>query len=402
LGLIFDEWYYINAARNIIGRPMIFGSISAKLASITNGSTSIVTTRYYSVPKEYASAPRFTDPNREHPPLAKLIVAFSALLLGENAIAYRLPSAIFGTALLAFMYFAARRISNEQVAFYAATLLSFDTLTIIQSRVFMLDIFMVSFMVLAFYLFLRGNPVAAGVAVGLSALCKEFGAVGLLVIITFGILEPVSKERFNIRRTAELVAKVLFGFILPVSLLSASMAIWWNVGPLEQIRQVISLPQLRVERYFLDGSYIAFDSSYHQFGMICPPWLWMLNANPIEYFKNGAGANVRVDYVAMMNPMIIYLMVPAVVYSVWHYSKTRDRVDLFALVWWAFSYLTWYPLAFAGRIMFIFYMAPAMGAISLMIANLMCHPSINSYARCSYLLAVIVAALLQFPVKSFP
>lgn len=381
---------------------MIFGSISATLASIINGSISVVATRYYSVPREYASAARFTDPNHEHPPLAKLIVAFSALLLGENAIAYRLPSAVFGTALLAFMYLAARKVSNEQVAFYAATFLSFDTLTLIQSRVFMLDIFMVSFMVLAFYLFLRGHPIAAEGALGLSALSKEFGAVGLLVIITFGILERVSKEPFNIRKTAELVAKVLLGFILPVVCLSASMAIWWNVGPLQQIRQVMSLSQLRVERYFLDGSYVALDSSYHQFGMICPPWLWMLNANPIEYFKKGAGANLTLDYVAMMNPMIIYLTLPAVAYSVWHYWKTQGRVDLFALVWWAFSYLTWYPLAFAGRIMFIFYMLPAMGAISLMIANLLCHPSMNSYARCSYLLMVIVAALLQFPVKSLP
>lgn len=32
--------------------------------------------------------------------------------------------------------------------------------------------------------------------------------------------------------------------------------------------------------------------------------------------------------------------------------------DVFALVWWVFSYLTWYPLALAGRIMYVFYMLP--------------------------------------------
>jgi hypothetical protein len=106
-----------------------------------------------------------------------------------------------------------------------------------------------------------------------------------------------------------------------------------------------------------------------------------------------------VKYVGVMNPLLVYIMLPAVAYSIWHYKNTRDRADLFGVVWWAWSYLIYYPLAFASRAMYLFYMLPVMGAISLMAANLMCHPKMNPYVRYLYTGAVIVLMLLQFPVR---
>ena len=398
LGLIFDEWYYVNAARNIIGRPMIFGYVG-ELTIVTSGSTPIETTRYHTVTDVYPNATKLTDPNSEHPPLAKLIVAFSALLLGENAVAYRLPSAIFGTLLLLFLYLAVKKLATDHVAFYAVTFLSFETLTFIHSRIFMLDIFMVSLMVLGFCLFLRGRYFAAGAAIGLSALSKEMGVIGLAVILSFIILERVATGDLRTRQTTEVAAKAMLGFALPVVLLSGSMAIWWNLSPSQQIQDITSLSSIRVDHYNLDGSYVDIGASYAQFGNISPPWLWLLNRNAIEYFIRVIGDSLVVKYVGAMNPLLVYIMLPAVGYSIWDYWNTRNRADLFGLTWWAWSYIVYYPLAFAGRVMYIFYMLPVMGAISLMAANLMCHPKMNPYVRYLYTGTVIVVMLLQFPVK---
>jgi dolichyl-phosphate-mannose-protein mannosyltransferase len=375
--LIFDEAYFVNAARNIIGRPMAFGYADRPIADVY---------------------PKFTDPYPGHPPLAKLIVALSASVLGENALAYRLPSVIFGTLLLLFLYLAVKRLASDQVAFYAATFLSLDTLTLIHSRIFTLDIFMVSFMVLGFYLFLRGRYVVAGMAIGLSALSKEMGILGIAIAITFLVLERLSNHTLITRESVVLAAKVLLGFAVPVVLLSALMLVWWNTTPWQNIAR---LGLYNVDHYNLDGSYVAIGSNSPSFGIICPPWLWILNRNVIEYYSGTVGG-LALNYVGEMNPMLIYLMLPGVAFSAWSYWKTRSRIDLFALVWWSWAYLTMYPIAFAGRTMYIFYMLPTMGAVSIMIASLMCHHSMKPYVRALYLFCAFVIMILQFPVKLLP
>ena len=70
--LIFDEAYYVNAARVIAGVKPPEG-----------------------VP--YANAPLHKDPNAEHPQLAKLLIAGSIELFGDGPLAWRLGSLLFGT-----------------------------------------------------------------------------------------------------------------------------------------------------------------------------------------------------------------------------------------------------------------------------------------------------------------
>jgi predicted membrane-bound dolichyl-phosphate-mannose-protein mannosyltransferase len=399
LGHVFDEWYYINAARNIIGRPMLFG-YKGELVAITNRTTPAVVTRYLTVGADevFPNATKFTDPNTEHPPLAKLIVAFSALLLGENTLAYRLPSVLFGTLLLLFVYLTIKRVATDEIAFYAATFLAFETLTFVHSRIFMLDIFMVSWMVLGFWLFLRGQPIAAGVAIGLSFLSKEMGAIGIPILLTFSIVERFSGRVFSVKELARSAGKLLFGFAMPVLLLSGAMSLFWGLSPSQQIGNILSLSAIKVDHYNLDGSYVEVGSVYAQSGNISPPWLWIFNRNQISYFDQVA-AGLPVRYVGAMNPMLIYLMMPAVAYSIWHFFRTRSRADLFGLVWWGWAYLIDYPLAFANRAMYIFYMLPAIGAVSMMTASLFCHPSMNSYVRVLYLALLVLGLMLQFPVR---
>jgi predicted membrane-bound dolichyl-phosphate-mannose-protein mannosyltransferase len=220
----------------------------------------------------------------------------------------------------------------------------------------------------------RAIPLAAGIAIGLAALSKEMGIIGLPILLTFLLLEHLSSHTFKMREFAKLAAKVLIGFALPLGLLGGAVALFWHLTPAQQIANIFTLAGIKVDHYNADGSYVLIGAIYPESSMICPPWLWILNRNEIKYFDGTVGS-LTVRYMAAMNPLVIYLMLPAVAYSIWHFSKTRNRSDLFDLVWWAWAYVIVYPLAFAGRAMYIFYMIPAMGAVSLMAASLLCHPS---------------------------
>jgi len=402
--MVFDEWYYVNAVRNILGRPMIFG-YGENSTVVTNGSiTKTMSVSYFELTsgRFNHNVTMFTDPNTEHPPLAKLIVAFSTVLLGESALAYRLPGVIFGTLLILFFYLAAKKLVAERMALYATALLAFETLTLVQSRVFMLDIFMVSFMVLGLYLFLCKRVFLAGVVFGLSALCKEMGVIGPLIVMTFWLLEQRQTGGFRFRETVEFVVKTVVGFALPVGLLMGAVAVWWGIGPVQQLLNITALTRIGGTGYYSwDGAYVTVFNGVvqHVFGMVSPPWLWLLDSSVIEYANFAVGSTFVVNYVAEMNPFLVLNMLPAVFFSVMYYKHEHGRADLFALVWWAWSYLIWFPVAAMGRPMYIFYMLPVMGSIALMVSNMLFHLSVRPYVRCLFLLAVVAFMVLLFPIK---
>lgn len=101
--LIFDETYYVNAARAIAGLPPPSGA-------------------------QYAH-PAGEDPNAEHPQLAKLIIAASIQVLGDGPLAWRLGSLVLGSVAILGMFALVRAAGGGQwIALGAAALMACDNL----------------------------------------------------------------------------------------------------------------------------------------------------------------------------------------------------------------------------------------------------------------------------------
>ena len=128
----------------------------------------VVTARAYANNDPAAYNP-FSPPPEEgtafdwlHPPLAKLIQAASIKVIGDKPIGWRLPSAIFGTALIPATFALAYLLFGPAVAVFASLIIAFENLTFVMSRITMNDIFLAFFVVCSFifaYLYATRRPV---------------------------------------------------------------------------------------------------------------------------------------------------------------------------------------------------------------------------------------------------
>jgi dolichyl-phosphate-mannose-protein mannosyltransferase len=114
--LVFDESYYVNAARVIAGIEPPAGAT-------------------------YAGSPLGDDPNAEHPQGVKLIIAGLIELFGDGPLAWRLGSLVFGSLAILGLYALVRAAGGSQwLGVGAAALMAFDPLLLIAGRIGILDI----------------------------------------------------------------------------------------------------------------------------------------------------------------------------------------------------------------------------------------------------------------------
>ena len=110
-GVIFDETYYVNASRVILGLPVAEGA-------------------------HYAGSPAGLDPNIEHPPLGKVLIAGSMAIFGDGPLGWRLPSIIAALIAIAAVYLIVRASGETAaLAFGIAGFVAFDNLTFVHGRI---------------------------------------------------------------------------------------------------------------------------------------------------------------------------------------------------------------------------------------------------------------------------
>ena len=141
---------------------------------------------YVAAAKSYLTG--FTDPNFEHPPLGKLIIALGIQTLGDNPWGWRVMSVLFGTLGIVVTYLLAKRIFHStKIALLASFLLTFDFLWFVFSRTALLEIFLAVFSLTALYFLWNYYQSEKGrdlilfsLFVGLAVAVKWSGALFLL------------------------------------------------------------------------------------------------------------------------------------------------------------------------------------------------------------------------------
>jgi dolichyl-phosphate-mannose-protein mannosyltransferase len=386
--LIFDEIYYVNAARRIAGVRVPPG-------------------------QPYASAPRGTDPNAEHPQLAKLIIAASIEALGDGPWAWRLGSLVMGSLAILGMFALVRAAGGGAwPALGAAALMALDNLVLVHSRIATLDVYVLAAMVWALVAYLRGRPLLAGVLIGVGACMKLVAPYALLVIVALELLRLLSARstaggRPALLRLGKTTAAAGAALLALLSLLDAL------VTPYDQStgRRITggAFAHLHHMVSFAAGQV----SSHGPKGIASYPWQWLWDAKAIVYLNiepkhpSHAFAHVHpaAHFLGVINPPILLLAVPGLIVAALALRRVgaaRDT-DMLALAWCAGTFLPFVALSvFWQRTSYLYYMVIVMPGIYLAVTRLLESQWRRHRLLAAWAAAVVAGAVILYPLTPLP
>jgi dolichyl-phosphate-mannose--protein O-mannosyl transferase len=357
-----------------------------------------------------------------HPPLGKWLIAIGIRLFGADEFGWRFASAVAGTLTVVVLVRLARRMTGSTVlGALAGLLLALDGLHFVQSRIAMLDVFLVLFTTSAVAclvadrdavrsrlaaaddaalagwgprLGLRPWLLAAGACLGAAVAVKWSGLyfIALLGLLAFawevgarrtaGVAAPVRATA--VRSTAPLLGLLV---LLPVVLYVLSWAGWFSSdsgwsrqwaaeNPASGLATL--MPEALRSLWHYHGEIFRFhdqlsDSHPYQ----SSPASWLVLARPVSYYYPqdvGPGdygctaASCAREVLALGTPALWWVALIALVALVYRWGAYRDWRAGTTVLLAVMPFAAWIRDDLDGRTMFLFYALPATPFLALSVA----------------------------------
>jgi len=371
--LVFDEAYYVNAARRLLGWTVSAGS-------------------------PYADAPAGLDPNTEHPPLGKVLIAASMRVFGDDPLGWRFPSLVAGLVVVLAVYLLVRSTGHDPwLAVYAAGVASLDTLLFVHSRIATLDVLFLAPLLVAAVLVMRKQWVWAGIACGLAVLVKVPAVFGLFALLVLVLVVPGGGRLAQRLVRASLVGGTAF--------VVGTAGLW-----------------------FLDARYTTYDTPWAHVHHIqsygfdlsraggpvnseSEPWQWLSNDVQIPYLRvdtdelvDGKVVTTKplIYFRGAMNPALSGVAVVALFYAAWRWLRRKDALACWSVVWAAGVFLPYVGLSvFADRISYLFYALPLIPAYAVAASLMLWHEGLPRVLRWGFVVALLLGFAAYFPFREF-
>ena len=424
---IFDEFYYSKSA-------CIFLGWSQERCSVDSEDE-----RYWFRERHDVGA-------WVHPPLGKWAIALGELAVGtdasdgldaHDAFGFRVASAVAGTlTVTAFAILVQLLFGSALWTLVGGALLATEGLSIVQSRVAMLDVFVAFWIVVAFlslvldrrWITRRTPPptatfegpgeiwlppqedapspiwrpwrFATGLVLGLALATKWSAATAIAAAVLLAVIWECERRRRagEWRWLAHTVIREGFGIVLafavlPLVVYVASDLAWflregWSFARWGEL-------QLAMATYHADLRPVGADGKpIHPY--LSPAWQWLLLTRPVLYFAEYLDAGARRVIYANANPVVFwgaFLSIPA---SIAAWRRRADWRAGFAVIAVAGLYLPWFLVE---RPQFLFYALPIVPFLVLAMLVLLRDLAERGYA---ILAGSIVAIALGLTVLFWP
>jgi dolichyl-phosphate-mannose-protein mannosyltransferase len=312
--------------------------------------------------------------NPMHPPLAKQLIALSIRIFGDVPLGWRYPGVLFGSLAIVAMYLCGLALFAAQGPAIATALLAFfNQMLFVQSRIAMLDIFALTFGLLAIAAFMHGfrkvRPhrwfALAGLAFGLAAACKWSGLFALAVCIAivavirlmqswrtqFAASDPDDWYRPELWPDFRFVHFAGCFVLVPVVVYLATFVPLYG----------LSLPDLLEAQRRIFGDNTTTAIAGHTYMSAWPSWPFLLR--PVWYLFDKIAEDRIAAVVFLGNPVVLWAVLPALAVCLRDWIVTR-RADAFLILSFYFGpYLAWALLP--RTLGFLYYYLPAATFASL-------------------------------------
>jgi hypothetical protein len=338
------------------------------------------------------------------PPLAKLIIAGGEwgygwyrahfegatgdyIDLGFNTFGWRIAACIFGILCVPTMYLFARRLwPNRLFALAAGILVCFDGMFFIQSRIGMIDIFPIFFIMLAYFLYLvhiqsrtqRASIISLlllGIVLGLG-IASKWIVLAAFASIVFLLVVRALRRAVDIRIGSSshpiwewgrgegpaiaggvhwptYLSLALIALVaIPLVIYVASWYPFFARGQFHTLKDLIDYQKASFD-------YHAYLMATHPYGS--PWWSWPFLSRPVLYYANYTGLGVDrftgqplVAWMADLgNPWIWWASLPCVLSLPYFIIRHKSFAATVILIGFITQYLPWSQIS---RVLFMYHM----------------------------------------------
>ncbi|MSV37926.1 MAG: phospholipid carrier-dependent glycosyltransferase [Actinobacteria bacterium] len=326
-GFIFDEVYYAKNANSLITHGVELNS--------ANQSEFVV-----------------------HPPLGKWLIGIGIKLFGNNEFGWRISAAVFGTLSILLIYLIAQRLFNSYLlSNIAAGLMALDGLNLVMSRVALLDIFLMFFILLATYLFMRNQYWLTGIALGMATGIKWSGAylIPIFLILSVNFVRT-GLIRQALMRISQFIIIPIFTYLITWSGWLFTSNGWDRNWAATQPKAF--LPDVIRNLWHYHSEILNFHTGLddtHSYS--ANPWSWLILGRPTSFFyetpKNCGATSCSQEILAIGTPLLWWSAVIALVVVIGYWLSKREPITTLIITGLAATYLPWF--FFQSRTMFYFY-----------------------------------------------
>jgi dolichyl-phosphate-mannose--protein O-mannosyl transferase len=324
-----------------------------------------------------------------HPPFGKWLIAIGIRFFGNEEFGWRFASAIFGTLSILLIYLIVKKLFNSEfLSITAALLMAFDGLNLVMSRVALLDIFLMFFILLSIYFLITNNLWLSGSAIGLAISIKWSAAFLIPLVILFVVIY----NKVTFRNLYKVVSQFT---LLPISIYFASWSGWIfsSQGWARQSESNVFASLWNYHLQILDFHQGLDDKHAYQ----ANPWSWLVLGRPTSFYyesPSDCGAEkCAQEILAIGTPLLWWISIFAVAITFGFLVTKLERAAAIILLGFAGTYLPWFFIQ--SRTTFYFYSISSLPF--LILALIYCfNQLLNSAIYKKYIISFVILVAINF------